>query len=78
MGLARKIITGVIIIGVALGVIQLFGGNVFGFIDYCFQWIAYTISRIADMISGNDTAQKVFSTKPSDVMGIIVLPSYFL
>ena len=68
--MAKKIIIGILVLGVALGVIQLFGGNVFGFISWCFDWITYSIDKLANVISGNDTAQKAFSTRPGDISGV--------
>lgn len=69
--MVRKIIIGVVVLGVALGVIQLFGGNVFGFISWCFDWITYSIDKLANVISGNDAAQKAFSTRPGDISGVL-------
>lgn len=69
--MVRKIIIGVVALGVALGVIQLFGGNVFGFISWCFDWVTYSIDKLANVISGNATAQKAFSTRPGDIAGVL-------
>lgn len=66
----KRVILAIIAIGVILGIVQLFGGNVFGAISWGFDWIVYSIDKLANTIAGNDTMQKAFHTRPSDIAGI--------